>query len=216
MFFNVPGGKEQTGAYLKLLDEDPKRWILSRERDGAQVVLKNPSLPQFPPGTRVALLRQMLLLDSSGEVIPTHLTESIQMRTYKTIAPDPSAIGEQENFEFRLSRALLFAGQAGGLRRIKEHDTEFPVFMTQGDDPFEQSAVPERPRALPILNRCGPCHDGNGIYTVRSYANELAPRNGPIELPGLFEGTPADLIQGEIEVDRWRHDLGLLQGLWPR
>jgi len=194
VFFSLPGGQEQTRAYLKRLDESRQPWILTRYHpQDPQFILKNPSLPQFPPGTRVALLRQMLLVDISGEVVPTHLTESIQMRAYKTVPADSSAVGQQEDLEFRLSRTLLFAGRAGGLRRIKADDTEFPVFMTQGDDPFEGS---ESPPALPIIKRCGACHEGNGIYTVRSYANELAPRSGPAELPGLFEGTPAELIQG--------------------
>jgi hypothetical protein len=138
------------------------------------------------------------------------------MRTYKTVPSDPEALGEQENLEFRLSRAQLFAGRAGGLRRITAHDTELAVFMTQGRDPFEQSSAPESPRPMPILNRCGACHNGNGIYTVRSYGSGVVPRVGPLDLPGLFEGSPADLIQGAIEADRWHHDLGLLQGLWRR
>jgi hypothetical protein len=219
VFFNVPGGKEKTLAYLKALDEYPEPWILTRFRpDGPQLVLRNPSLPQFPAGTRVALLRQMLLLDTDGEVVPTHLTEQIQLRTYKTVPSDPSAVGQQENLEFRLSRTQLFAGRAGGLRRITAHETELPVFMTQGRDPFEQPSAKEIARSMPILDRCGACHsgNGNGIYTVRSYTIQIAPRDGPIDLPGLFEGTPAELIAGAIEADRWRHDLGLLQGLWPR
>jgi hypothetical protein len=44
--------------------------------------------------------------------------------------------------------------------------------MTQGRDPFEQSSAPEVPRAMRILDRCGGCHNGSGIYTVRSYPSE--------------------------------------------
>jgi hypothetical protein len=219
VFVRLPGGSQQTRSYLRRLDENPQAWKLTRRAaNGPQILMRESSLPQFPAGTRFALLRQMLLLDNRGEVVATHLTESIQMRLHKTVPPDPFTPGEQENFEFRLSRNLLFAGKTGGLRQVTATETEFPIFSTKGNDPFEHSSHQEDLRALPILSRCGSCHEASGIYAVRSYANELVRLEvGPIETPGLFEATPAELIQGAIEIDRLtRHDLGLLQGMWLR
>jgi hypothetical protein len=40
----------------------------------APFMVESPDLPQFPVGTQVALLRQMMLLDRDCELVPGPLT----------------------------------------------------------------------------------------------------------------------------------------------
>ena len=44
----------------------------------------NPQLPQFPAGTEWALVRRMRVLDVNGNIRPTAIIESIQLRHYLT------------------------------------------------------------------------------------------------------------------------------------
>src|SRR5262249_31736711 len=102
----------------------------------------NPDLPQFPVGTQVALLRQMMLIDDRGAVEASPITESLQTRVYRAITARhdhnnvtidwPAARTEQDFYEIRLSRTEFLAGHACGLRAVGQSETEFPIFQTQG------------------------------------------------------------------------------------
>jgi hypothetical protein len=87
---------------------------------GEAGLIPYPEPPQFPIGTRMALVRQMVLISSSGNPMRTHLTESVQMRVYRAIHFDLGGTGthSQDFFEFRVSREGLFSGHGGGLRPI--------------------------------------------------------------------------------------------------
>jgi hypothetical protein len=63
------------------------------------------------------------------------------------------------------------------------------------------------------MQSCAACHDGPGIYSVRSYARDSRP--GQYYLPVLQESDNADR-QGELStwVKRQQYTWGLLQGLW--
>jgi hypothetical protein len=220
VFLRLPGGREDTQAYLRRLDSYREPWILKRRSaDGSPFISENPGLPQFPPETRVALLRQMMLLDTNGDIVPTRLIESIQSRVYKTVPADPSASGQREDSEFRLSRKLLFVAQGGGLRPVTATETGFSVFMTQGFDWFDRSPGHEPLlQKRPILQSCEVCHEGSGIHSVLTYSQGFgALQVGPLPSPGLYEASPVEAVQGAIEwAQPRRHDWGLLQGLWSR
>ena len=95
----------------------------------------NPALPAVPNGTRLALLRTMLLIDQAGAIVPTKIVESIQFHS----------IDRVHTFaEHKMRRARLFAGQAGGLRAVGPADRSFITFSSKGDDLFEQEAFSER------------------------------------------------------------------------
>jgi hypothetical protein len=72
----------------------------------------NLSIPRFPAGTEVALVRQTILIDTEGGLILTALTESVQLRVYRKMTPEPPHINyingpsshDQDFFEFRMSR----------------------------------------------------------------------------------------------------------------
>ena len=178
VLISLPQGREATLAYLKSVAEFPKPWV--RDRRNRADVRPNPRLPQFPAGTRLALVRQMLVIDERGEPTPTGVTESVQIRLHRAI---PSEIlegfdGSRDTAraslavcEFRLSRALLFAGAAGGLRAVARDEKEFPLFQSHGVDLFELQGGAREPVELhlrPVLGSCSTCHFRPGIHSVLS------------------------------------------------
>lgn len=93
----------------------------NREENGPVEVLPNPALPQFPVGTQLALVRQMMLIDAEGKLVLSPLTESVQLRVYRRIPetktfpiPANEARPWQDVFEFQLSRPQLFQSEHGG------------------------------------------------------------------------------------------------------
>jgi len=85
-------------------------------RDATLKYLKQ-GTADLPAGAEVALIRRALLIVSPGSLTPTNLTESIQFRAYGETG--------QSFHEFRLSRKVLFAGQAGGLRAVGLDERDF-------------------------------------------------------------------------------------------
>jgi hypothetical protein len=108
----------------------------------------------LPAGAEVALVRRALLIASPAEITPTNLIESVQLRVYGKTEPSVS--------EFRLSRSLLFAGQAGGLRAVNSNERDFKTGFAAGNwDPFEEPPVgqPFDVRRVDIKAECTGCHD---------------------------------------------------------
>jgi hypothetical protein len=196
VFFQVPGGRKKTLEYLAKLRDVPKTWganpdLLPYLRDGqadAAGFVPYPEPPQFPIGTRVALVRQIVLISSSGNPMRTHLTESVQMRVYRAIHFDLGGTGthSQDFFEFRISREGLLSGHAGGLRAIVQGEKEFAFFRAQGDDVFEsEGEKPENEEGIVLLS-CSSCHDFAGMHSFISYSRHRF---------GAGIGTPPKLIE---------------------
>ena len=141
---------------------------------GAQQL--NPSLPRPPAGTEVALVRQMMLANSHGELVPTHLIESVELRVYRTLPDAPSTYIElqsQDAFDFNLKRSKLFAGEAGGIESIA--GPTLSTFMTHGVDPFEwpgtqMDTFGQQPFSM---RQCIGCHVSNlgpgGVQSLVSF-----------------------------------------------
>lgn len=139
-------------------------------------------VPQFPPGTEVALVRRALLIDKAGRAVVSPVTESVQLRKYVAIDPNMPVFvhrpGDQRRAEFRLSQRALLEGKPS-LRRVAEEESEFPVFATQGADAFEQrwnpvvraftSEKPFGPRGA-IVERCVACHSMPGVISFTTYS----------------------------------------------
>jgi hypothetical protein len=154
--------------------------------------VRSPEPQQFPVGTQVALVRQMILISNQGEFVPTHLTESVQLRVYRAIDPDPRRNyinnerfrAQQDVFEFRLDRRKLLAGE-NSLRAVGASEKEFPTFMTHGIDDFE-SRTPLQD--APIF-RCQACHYDPGVQSLLSHSRaHFGPL--PAQPPDLLESTP--------------------------
>ena len=177
IFIRLPEGREATLAYLQKLSDFPRPWV--RDRRNTAEVRPNPELPQFPAGTQLALVRQMMLIDDRGSLTPTSLTEEVQVRVHRAIPVEiPEGLRLDRNearaaldvCEFRLSRAKLFSGDAGGLRPVGRDEKEFPVFASHGIDLFDMSAGfgSLDLHLRPVLSSCSECHFGPGVHSVLS------------------------------------------------
>jgi hypothetical protein len=204
VFMHLPEGRDATLKYLQKLSEVPKRklWIPDPgPPDVPARVRGNPNVPQFPTGTELALVREMVLIDSQGNFRPTNIIESIQIRIHRIVPSEipqtffsgaNGARAEMDTFEFKLSRSRLFAGESGGLRPVLPGETEFALFLSHGID--WESRV--------SLTACSSCHLGPGIYSVRSRGGDIVPAS--------------DSNQEANETKSWksrRYDWGLLQGM---
>jgi hypothetical protein len=191
VFLRLPAGRAATLDYLKRLRAFDKP-LLVKTDDSYRKYLPNPKLPQFPVGTEVALVRRALLIDSSHTIRPTALTESVQLRVYREVPDmtvqtlDAALVGNtaanrraqswQSFQEFRLSRSLLFADRAGGLRPVGVEERDFETgFGSHAWDEFEsrrwrpagQSFV-ETSQA-PIREKCFACHSLPGVSSFNSF-----------------------------------------------
>ena len=135
VFLRLLAGRAATTAYVKQL-----------RSSGAT----DSKPPQLPEGTQFALVRRALLIDTSGRVVPTALTESIQLR-----------VDRQSFHEFRLSRPALFADRVGGLRPLGAEERDFKTgFGAHPMDEFElrQGEDSFRRRQFPVRGTCNACH----------------------------------------------------------
>lgn len=156
ILWSVPGGAAATTAYWKQLWEFPTPFVVDSSVDGELRAELNSALPTVPNGTRLALLRTMLLIDQAGAIVPTSLVESVQLHT----------IDRVHTFaEFKMRRATLFAGQTGGLYAVGPTDRSFITFSAKGDDPFEERGLAA---AEVILTGCDNCHGSRFRPAVES------------------------------------------------
>ena len=213
VFMRLPGGREATLTYIEKLRSSGQPPLI-----GSGPYL-NLALPQFPVGTEVALVRQLILVNNLGEIVPTRITESVQLRVYHAITPGtyymnyingPSS-HDQDFFEFRMSRPELFAHRGGGLVAIAPSQAEFATFATHGVDPFELRNAVDRQTV--ILQRCRACHSDSGIHSVQSRVQWMKWRHDTND-----HNESEDPISWENYVTVTRKeqqpDFKLLQSLW--
>ena len=207
IFLNLPEGREATLNYLHKLSEFPQHLLPD---PGGFGFTFDPNVPQFPTGTQLALVREMMLIDSQGNLRPTGIIEDVQIRVHRTIPSEiPPILNTSRNeastaldpFEFKFSRAKLFSGVSGGLRSVAAEETEFAVFLSHGIDPFETSGWPG---SRISLKACASCHFRPGVFA------SVLGRGGDI--------IPSSNLNNEPSETPWwkrrRYDWGLLQGLW--
>jgi hypothetical protein len=225
VFVRLPEGRKATLEYFASLWNVPQPWVDGQLDVGRGAL--NPDLPQFPVGTEVALVRQMILFDNQGTLVATPITESVELRVYRSITARhdrnnvrvdwPAARVEQDFYEVRLSPSQLVEGQAGALRAVARGEKEFPLFSTQGDDVFEVVAGRQDPSATfrnsLILAGCAACHSAPGINSVQSRRHLLKPKRRQAD-----PDPPYDALWWESEnTVSWkanRYDWGLLNGYW--
>jgi hypothetical protein len=209
VLWNLPGGSTETIGYLQRLWSFPQPFVgdetFQFARDGEVRAKPNPALPPVPDGTRIALVRKMLLIDDTGVIVPSNLVQSIQLRAF------PSAFSE-----LVMSREALFGGKSGGLRAVSADERDFITFSAQGFDPFAPESW-RGPAGLPrVLDGCGSCHRVNSepsILTVRSLLRMLRPR--PF-VDSRHERWARWITQANVAADAKTrsYEWGVLQGLW--
>ena len=230
VLFHHPDGRQAATKYLARLGSSQPTWIygtnLSSHSADPPPPILNPKLPQFPSGTEWALVRQMCLVDSDGQIQATPLIESVQVRRYWAVQPlkntppsladDEQSIASQTISEFQMDRNHEAALRATG---HSEKDFNFVHFAGLGIDPFEQhlSRPMSDSSALKgnVLATCQTCHGTPGLYSVNTFTRSFTH-------PPSFSPIPIIVISPDREIAEtisWKHrqyDWGLLQGLWAQ
>jgi hypothetical protein len=228
VFMRLPEGRAATMAYLQALWKFPQPWI-QEQAPGADQAVANPDLPSFPAGTEVALVRQMTLFDNQGNLAPSPITESVQIRVYHTITATPArSFGNgdmnevaknsgQDFYEIKLSRALLVAGKDGGLKATGRDEKELSTFQQQGDDEIQEfDEHPEFKKMwAPALQGCLSCHSGGGVRSLNSLDKLLKPNRRQQDAPDKGGSAGRWWLYGGAEAFKQdRYDWGLLNGYW--
>lgn len=204
VFIRLPAGRAATHAYV----HEPNR----------------KSMPQFPPGTMVAMVRRALAIDRDNKVRPTPITERVQIRVYRRIPENPEAnragdFGEQDVYEFVLDRAKLFAGEPG-LRAVRADEIGEPFARNEGDPFAPRGAGPHRDPFTaqgmvelgPTLKNCIQCHQAPGIRSVLTTNRALA--KNPLPSGELFRTYDWNVeVNYTVRAKVRRYEWGLLQGL---
>jgi hypothetical protein len=211
VLLSVPDGRDATQSYLRTLWEFPQPYVpdLVIPAHGEQRVGLNPKLPRFPVGTGIALARKMLLVDNTGQIVPTKITEMVQLRMFVSDAVEHDVRNfsrDQEFFEFRMSRRLLLAGSSGGLRAVAPDETGFITFSAMGMDIFEGRSFTGPGRV--VLDGCRNCHAEPNIHSVRSVVRLLKP------YAYIDYRIAGEQFEFGADLKARRPDWALLQQLW--
>jgi hypothetical protein len=183
----------------------------SREAAKAYLAKLNSSkLDEFPEGAHLALIRRMLLIDKSGDIRVSPVTEEVQFRVFREA---PSERGELfDSYELLLDRTNLFAGR-GGLRAVGDDETScYDISAFHGGSPTGTADLLEsKPhgRAPVVMDCCITCHRFHGGH--RMAASAFASDRRAIDLQ------PTTLDKQEQSALKWlkkTYSWGLLQGMW--
>ncbi len=199
VFLRLPEGRAATSNYLKRLALFDQPLVVQNPKKSKRRLypfVPNPSLPQFPTGTEIALVRKAMLIDTSHNIVLSPLTESVQLRVVygdvsalsKQVRENPSRFfGDNKEWieswqsfqEFRLSRTQLFTHKSGGLSSVGFEEHDFKTgFRAHPWDEFERPLPTDQPflkRAQPqtITGLCFACHRLPGVYSFNSYKTDL-------------------------------------------
>ena len=200
VFLKLPDGRAATLDFLKRLAEFAgPLYLANADANTKQLFpnLPNPALPPWPKGTEVALVRQALLIDSNGRIVPSPLTEKLQLRVMRTDTPAMTAqaveeLGQamaegyadraQAFVEFQLRRTALFAGRTGGLRDVSGERDFKTGFNAYSWDEFQLDHAPDRSttsflqRSQLFRNQratCIGCHPYPGVYIFNSFHGDF-------------------------------------------
>jgi hypothetical protein len=218
IFIRLPEGRSSTLNYLEKLQGFPV-FIAGRNPNWRS---PNPNLPQFPVGAQLALVRKMVVIDNQGDLVPTRLTEGVQIRVHRAISKtipegfnfDSNAeTTAQDFFEIKLSRARLFAGHSGGLRALARDEKEFLLFQSHGDDPFDwvkENELMERGR-ITTLKFCVNCHFMPGVHSMNSRLDLMGAQ---AELIASDINNETKVTIGWKQTNQAKYDWRMLQRLW--
>jgi hypothetical protein len=209
VFINLPGGRQATLDFLQKLNTFPYPAVPRPGRTTALTL--NPDLPPPPSGTKLALVRQMMVIDDRGKMRPTRLIESVQLRVVHAIT------GEDNDFyEFTLHRKELFDSN-NGLRAGRSDQVTIPVFNhTHDEDIFDFPSRVRMIRAMaanrgkePVTENlrfdCISCHKRPELASVNAFFHDRP--------PGLTASERGKEIERVIRWKGEKYNWGLLQGL---
>ncbi len=108
------------------------------------------------------LLREMISLDENGQMLPTHVVESVQFRARSHT--DRSGVERSLGREVELSRALLFQGQQGGLRPIPGGEPRASFYNSLGHLRVDEDGNGPSQKRFP--ENCVQCHASNALVSA--------------------------------------------------
>jgi hypothetical protein len=228
VFVRLPEGRKATLDYFQTLWSYPQPWVASLSQVAADQPQENPDLPSFPAGTQVALARQAMLFDNQGNLVVSHITQSVQIRVYREIttarardfSAGPTGMARnsgQDFFEIRVSRPLLFSRKLGGLRATTRDEIEPPTLQMMGFDLIDAiSRSPEQTNArfAPVMQMCLDCHSGGGISSFNSLDSLLKPTRLQEEPRDVNYGPSYWSNSNAVGWKENSYDWGLLNGYW--
>jgi hypothetical protein len=197
VFLRLPGGRKATFDYLKALWNSPVPLIATPHFSPLQDDAPNPDLPQLPAGTQVALIRQMTLFDNRGQLLASPITESVQIRVYRSVVQSTGpGVGidrlveksGQDFYAIRLSRPLLFAGRAGGLKAARPDERDFTLFGGGGPDDGTPGHYTALAAYHPVVKACVMCHREVGLQSLSTRGRLLKPNPLQQDLPAETYG----------------------------
>jgi len=197
VFLRLPEGRGATVKYLKELRE----W---KPKPGQAIPPNGQAIPpQVPPQTQFALARRMMVVSNAGELVPTRLTESVQIRVLPgRRKPEANA---QSFVEYRLRRQDLIDGKAGGLSAVQKDERD-------RSDMLDLGPRHDAEKHLPILGSCRQCHSEAGILSMNSYTGSM---DNVSRLRGIRSLVESPLKDQEVATVAWKqkqHSWGLLTG----
>ena len=211
VFMNLSGGRQETLDFIPKLNTPPKPHASPVITATGSTSYPN-SLPPPPPGTKLALVRQMMLVDDKGETRLSRLIESLQIRIV-----DPANEKQNYFYEFTLDRKELFSGHSG-LRAGKSDQVTIPLFnRTHDKDMFEvpirvrklRESAAERARQEPITENlrltCVSCHKRPEMVCTTAFFHDQSPE--------LTASERVNEVERILNWKRDRYQWGLLQGL---
>ena len=228
---HLPEGRQAALSYLEELrsfTQFERLWIYQTNQFATtnspqEILTLNTNLPEFPTNTEWALVRRMLVIDTDGNIQPTPVVESIQLRRYLAIAKPTmlfvtnlnggvsyQSFPPQKFYEFQMNRR-----ENGMLREVTkdEKDFLFVHFRGLGIDPFEDVQYAQEDFRSGVIESCRSCHTAIGIYSVNSYnSGSFQPRL--LDHPELYNSDANDVTRAAIGWKLGRFEWGLLQGLW--
>ena len=190
-FMQLPGGRDATLEYLKGLNQKAKAVEPfteigrgdSKEIDG---------LPELPVGTKVALVRQMMLIDKGGNIVPSPVIQSVRIRVYLDTNKDVG-ISKQAVIKFKISRARLLAQDGGGITEVGRDEKERIAIGLDREDLSGRFAE---------LHRCASCH---GWYSSKKRIGSVFSFNKEFlgsRLPGKHTTSRLYGVAVDAELDR--------------
>jgi hypothetical protein len=217
IFIRCPGERKETLAYMQKLNLHTTPWALepamiATTHLGNEIrwdpLRMDRKTPQFPEGTMIALVRQMVLIDDKLQLRSSRITQSIQLRVFRSIGEgfilsEPEQAKAQAFFELNMRRGELLAGKAGGLHAVAKDDVEYQLFpIGGGNNETRESHL----RGSAGMKACVTCHSANGIFSVRTYARGTNPQ--------LFPAPHSDhSTEHSLSRKRERFDWGVLRGM---
>ncbi len=226
VFIRCPGGRKATVEYLQTLNLYRTPWafepaeIATNEPSKEQVrwdpLRLNDRTPQFPAGTMVALVRQMVVIDEKLEPVPTPITQAVQLRVFKKVgalrgSDTLASLAERQSvYDFVMRRRDLLAGRSGGLHAVTRDEREFRQTHYPGADDIARAR--EHRVGPVVLSTCARCHLADGIFSVHSYTGMLNPYRSLN--PQLLPAEAPDYQRAAaVEWKKRQFDWGLLRGL---